>query len=150
MGAFAAGAADRDRDKDKDKDDAKPKRDMKFIVRNLASTQGNDKPLSKYTGNGWQKQIFQEILDDCNGDRTLAELKTQALAIIPYWRIVAIGKGKDRKTWTTHPERYILDKHDYKRLLWGRVKPVLDSYLFTKEECKRLKAELVDKQENLK
>jgi DNA polymerase elongation subunit (family B) len=127
-------------------DEAVTRRDMKFIIRKLAYTLDNDRPLSTYSNNGWQKQVFQEILEDCNSDRALAEKKVQAHTIIPYWRIAAIGRGKDRKTWTTHPERYIIDKGDYKRLLWGRVKPILDSYLFTKEECKRLKAELVDRQ----
>jgi DNA polymerase elongation subunit (family B) len=120
--------------------------DIRFIIKNLGQSQDNDKPLSAYPNNGWQKQVFQEILEDCNGDHALAERKAQAHAIIPYWKIIPVGEGKNRKVWATHPERYTLDKVYYKNMLWGRVKPILDSYLFTKEECRRLQAELVGKQ----
>ena len=116
---------------------------IEFIIRNLGRSEDNTKPLSEYPNNGWQKQIFNEFLEDCKGDRILAEQKTRAHMIIPYWRIKSIGKGTNRKVWTCHPDRYELDRQDSKRLLWGRVKPILDSYLFTKEECKRLEIEVM-------
>ena len=116
---------------------------IEFIIRNLGRSEDNSKPLSKYPNNGWQKQIFNEVLDDCKGDRTLAEQKTRAHMIIPFWRIKPIGKGANRKVWTCHPDKYELDRQDSKRLLWGRVKPILDSYLFSKEECKRIEAEVM-------
>jgi hypothetical protein len=124
--------------------DALDKHEMKFI-RSLAYTQDNNKPLSAYPNNDWHNQIFEEILEDYNGDYTQAEQKTQAHAIIPFWRIIPFtDKNGKRKSWTTHPEKYTLNKLEYERILWGRVKPILDSYLFSKEECDRLKVELID------
>ena len=46
---------------------------IEFIIRNLGRSEDNTKPLSEYPNNGWQKQIFNEFLEDCKGDRTLAE-----------------------------------------------------------------------------
>jgi hypothetical protein len=127
------------------------KRDMKFIIQNLAFTQDNNNPLYTYQAKyGWQQQIFKEILEDCNGDHALAEMKSQAHIIHPHWKIVFNdSNNNNRKTVTTHPERYALDEKYYKSMLWMRIKPILDSYLFTKEECDRLKTELIDYQEKL-
>ena len=114
-----------------------------FVARNLGRTEDNSKPLWKYAGNGKQKDIFNEILEDCGGDRVLAEQKTKTHTIIPYYKINPIKLGENLKKWTCHPERYELDISAAKDLLWKRVKPILDSYLFSKAECKHLESEVM-------
>ena len=112
-------------------------------LENLARTEDNGKPLNQFSNNGWQIQIFKEILEDFNGDLTLAEMKSQAHKIHPHWKIVdSIIDGK-KKSWTIHPEKYVLDRLDYKEMLWKRVKPILDAFLFSKEECDRLKSAIM-------
>lgn len=111
-----------------------------FIIDNLEHSENNTNPLSQYPKNGWQRQIFNEVLEDCKGDLNLAEQKTKAHTVIKFWRIKpTVDKEGKRKVWTCHPERYSVDEQDAKRLLWGRIESILDSYLFTKEESKRLK-----------
>jgi DNA polymerase elongation subunit (family B) len=125
-------------------DEAVDKSDIKFIYQMLARTEDNERPLSTYLGNDWHKQVFEEILDDCNGDRVLAEKKTQAHSVIPYFKIKPIGNGINKKTWTIHPGRYTIDKLDHKMALWQRVETILKGYSFSKEECRRLKSMVMD------
>lgn len=62
----------------------------------FARTEDNEEPLSvsAIKQNGWHRQIFQEMLEDCNGDRVFTEKKTQAHSCIPYFPTKPVGTSR--------------------------------------------------------
>jgi hypothetical protein len=120
-------------------------RDMDFIKEELFYTMQTKDPLYEYTDNRWQKYIFDEIVQDCDRDRVLAERRSHAKSTHAYWKILS-DRRSDKKSCTLHPERYVLDAHGYRGELWSCVKPIIEAYGFSDDECTRLKKELVDNQ----
>ncbi|HYZ58787.1 MAG TPA: DNA polymerase domain-containing protein [Nitrososphaeraceae archaeon] len=120
-------------------------RDMDFIKEKLFYTMQTKDPLFECTDNRWQKYIFDEILQDCNGDRLLAERSSRAKSTHSYWKILPNGRG-DKKSCTLHPERYTLDIRGYRNELWTCIELIIEAYGFSHNECTRLKNELVDSQ----
>jgi DNA polymerase elongation subunit (family B) len=118
-------------------------RDMEFIKKKLFYTMQSKDPLYECTDNRWQKYIFDEILQDCNGDRLLAESGSHAKSTHAYWKILPDGRS-DKKSCTLYPELYALDAHGYRNELWTCVRPIIEAYGFSDNECIRLKNELVD------
>lgn len=118
---------------------------MDFIKEKLFYTMQTKDPLYECTDNRWQKYIFDEIVQDCNGDRLLAEKGSHAKSIHSYWKILPDGRG-DKKSCTLHPERYTLDVYGYKEELWACIRPIIEAYGFSDDECIRLKKELVNSQ----
>lgn len=118
-------------------------RDMDFIKEKLFYTMQTKDPLYECTDNRWQKYIFDEILQDCNGDRLLAERSSYAKSTHAYWKILSDGSG-DKKRCTLHPERFTLDAHGCRNELWTCIQPIMEAYGFSDNECIRLKNELIE------
>jgi hypothetical protein len=123
-------------------------RDMEFIKEKLFYTMQTKDPLYECTDNRWQKYIFDEIVQDCNGDRVLAERRSHAKSVHAYWKIIPNGRG-DKKSCTLHPERYTLDIRGYRNELWNCIEPILQAYGFSSNECITLRNELVNNQTEL-
>jgi hypothetical protein len=70
--------------------------------------------LYTHTGNDTQKQIYTQILEDCDNDIQLANSKCEAGRVYRYWKI----KAKYRKA-TIHPKKYELDMQKYKEGLFN-------------------------------
>lgn len=95
--------------------------------------------LYMHTKNDTQKQIYTEILEDCNNNIQLANSKSEAERVYHYWKI----KAKNRKA-TIHPEKYELDMQKYKEGLFNCIKPVLEVYGMSSDEISQLYKELVN------
>jgi hypothetical protein len=104
------------------------------------------KALYEYKKNCWQKYIFDEKIEDCGGDRVLAELSTEAKSIHSFWKIVPNDRTDYKKRCTTHPERYTLDVGTYKMELWNCIEPIIQAYGFSIDECTGIRSELVNRQ----
>jgi hypothetical protein len=70
--------------------------------------------LYTHTRNDTQKQIYTEILEDCDNDVQLANSKCEAGRVYRYWKI----KAKYRKA-TIHPKKYELVMQKYKEGLFN-------------------------------
>jgi len=55
--------------------------DVKFIAQKLFYSAKTQKALYEHKGNCWQKYIFEEKIEDCEGDRALAEMSSGAKSI---------------------------------------------------------------------
>ncbi len=118
-------------------------RDMEFIKEKLFYTMQTKDALYECKDNRWQKYIFDEKVQDCNGNHVLAERSSHAKSTHAYWKILPDGRA-DKKSCTLHPERYTLDAHGYKDELWTCIQPIIEAYGFSGDECNRLKNELVE------
>lgn len=97
------------------------------------------KPLYAYQNKVIQKQIYDEILEECGNDIQLAHSKSEAGRVYRYWKI----KAKNRKA-TIHPQKYELDMQKYKEGLFNCIKPVLEVYGISENEISQLYIELVN------
>jgi hypothetical protein len=120
--------------------------DMKFIAQKLFYSAKTQKALWEHKRNSWQKYIFEEKIEDCDGDRALAEISSGAKSIHSFWKIIPNGRADNKKNCTTHPERYTLDVVTYKKELWNCNEPILQAYGFSNDECTKLRNELVNNQ----
>jgi DNA polymerase elongation subunit (family B) len=120
--------------------------DMKFIVQKLYYSAKTQKALyeHEHKRNCWQKYIFDEKIEDCDGDRTLAEMNCGAKSIHSFWKIVPNGRADNKKCCTTHPELNSLDVDTYKKELWNCIEPIIQAYGFSSDECITLRNELVN------
>ncbi len=117
-------------------------RDVEYVRQNLCYSGEASKELYEYDGNCWQTYLFNEILNDCNDDRALAEMNSRGKSVYSYWKIT----GNIGKTATMHPEEHVLDVQAYKRDLWTCLELILQAYGLSKDECLRLENKLVNKQ----
>jgi DNA polymerase elongation subunit (family B) len=95
-------------------------------------------PLYVHENNNIQSQIYNEILEDCNGDTDLAKCKSQAGRVYRYWKVTA-----KKKSVTIHPEKHQLDMEKYKQGLFICIRPELEVYGMSEIEINNLDAELV-------
>jgi hypothetical protein len=124
-------------------------KDIKFIKEKLSYSAKTQKALYEHADskkNCWQKYIFDEMLEDCDGDRALAEMCSRPKSIHSFWKIVPNGRGSDKRSCTMHPERYTIADHSYKEDLWNCIEPILQAYGFSDNECIKLRNEMVDNQ----
>ena len=123
--------------------------EVKSITQKLFYSAKTQKALYEHKGNCWQKFIFEEKIEDCDGDRALAEMSSGAKSIHSFWKIVPNGGTDNKKSCTTHPERYTLDVDTYKKELWNCIEPIIQAYGFSSDECITLRNELVNTQTGL-
>jgi DNA polymerase elongation subunit (family B) len=106
----------------------------------LAFSQEAKKNLYDYKNNGGERQIYNEIVEDCSGNIELAKTKAQAKEVYRYWKIAGEkGKGKSA---TMHPEKYQLNTTQYKIELFNCIEPILQAYGMKEEEIKTLETEV--------
>lgn len=104
----------------------------------LAFLQEAKKALYEYKNNGWQRQIYSEILEDCGSNIELANTKAQAKEVYRYWKIT----GEKGKSVTIHPEKHQLNIVGYKKELFNCIEPILQAYGMKEEEMKQLQIEV--------
>jgi hypothetical protein len=114
-------------------------RDMEFIKNKLSYSGKTQKALYEYDGNCWQKYIFEEIVEDCAGDRELAKIDCHPKSVHSFWKITPIGDRGDKKSCTVHPDRYTLAARSYRKDLWNCLEPILAAYGFDKDELLKLR-----------
>ena len=120
------------------------KRDMEFIKNKLSYSGKTQKALYEHDRNCWQKYIFEEIVEDCAGDRELAKINCHPKSVHSFWKITLIGSKGDKKSCTMHPERYTLADRSYRKDLWSCLEPILEVYGFGKDELLKLRNSLVE------
>ena len=103
---------------------------MKFIAQKLCYSAKTQKALYEHKRNCWQKYIFDEKIEDCKGDRSLAEIVAERSRYIRFGKLFLIEKLIKKKSCTTHPERYTLDLDTYKKDLWNCIESILQAYGF--------------------
>jgi DNA polymerase elongation subunit (family B) len=96
--------------------------------------------LWEYKNDVKQKKIYKEILEDCNGDKNIAQGKSQAEQIWRYWKVKAKGKS-----FTLHPERYQIDMEKYRDELFNTIEPTLETFGVDKIMMEDLRHDLVIK-----
>jgi hypothetical protein len=102
-------------------------------------------PLYTYKNNNIQKQIYEEILEECGNDTQLARSKSEAGHVYRYWKVTA-KTGKGKRSATIHPQKYELDMQKYKQGLFNCIKPVLQVYGMNENQLAQLHNELVENQ----
>lgn len=112
--------------------------DQGYNLEKLSFSLESKEPLYIHENNNIQRQIYNEILDDCHGDDDLARSKSQAGRVYKYWKVIA-----KKKSVTIHPERYQLDMEKYRQGLFNCIKPELEVYGMSESEIDQLEAELV-------
>jgi len=110
--------------------------DLESNLDELSYSQKSTKALYDYGNNGWQRQIYDEILEDCGPE--LAQSKSQE-GVYRFWKVKAEG----RRSVTIHPERYQLNMMQYRKELFTCVEPILQAYGIEENELDRLWDELV-------
>jgi DNA polymerase elongation subunit (family B) len=116
--------------------------DLGFVVDKLAYSNKSSKALYEIKHQGWQKDIYAEILGDNNGNIDLAKSKSQANTVYRYWK-VNDQKGKNGFKVTMHPETHVLNIRKYKEELWTCIKPLLEAYGLGEKELDRFENEIV-------
>lgn len=101
-------------------------------------------PLYEHENNNIQRQIYNEILEDCGNDVNLAKFKSQAGHVYRYWKVNA----KNRSA-SIHPERYQLNLVKYRQGLFNCIRPELEVYGMSHNGITQLEAELVNHQNML-
>jgi hypothetical protein len=120
-------------------------RDMDFIRNKLSYSGKTQKALYEHDRNCWQKYIFEEMVEDCAGDRKLAKINCHPRSVHSFWKIILIGGGnRDKKSCTIHPDRYTLADRSYRKDLWNCLEPILGVYGFGKDELQKLNNSLVE------
>jgi len=84
---------------------------------NLAISKLFQDNLWEHTNNNEQTQLYNEILEDCNGDENQAKLQARGGEVYKFWKV----KAKDRKV-SRHLERYQLDMKTYRSYLFNAIK----------------------------
>lgn len=97
-------------------------------------------PSYAYENNCIQRQIYDEILEYCNGDVELA--KSKSGRVYRFYKVVAKNKSV-----TIHPEKYQLDIKKYKHGLFNCIRPVLEVYGMNEDRIMELEDELANKQD---
>jgi hypothetical protein len=94
----------------------------------------------------WQTKLFNEKIEDSNGDIKLAQSLSEGGRVYRYCKVIKKDSenGKQKDWATIHPERHILSLGKYKSGLWKCVEPILQSYGFTSDELKSLEKELTN------
>ena len=105
-------------------------------------------PLYTHKNNNIQKQIYEEILEECGNDTQLAHSKSEAGHVYRYWKVTA-KTGKGKRSATIHPQKYELDMQKYKEGLFNCIKPVLQVYGMNENQLAQLHNELVENQNML-
>ena len=118
-------------------------RDMNFITNKLSYSGKTHKALYEHDSNCWQKYIFEEIVEDCAGNRELAKIKSNPKSVHSFWKITPSGANGDKKSCTMHPDRYTLAGRSYRKDLWNCLDPILEAYGFGKDELLKLRNSLV-------
>jgi hypothetical protein len=95
-----------------------------------------------------QKQIYEEILEECGNDTQLAHSKSEAGLVYRYWK-VSTKTVKGKRSATIHPQKYELDMQKYKEGLFNCIKPVLQVYGMNENQLAQLHNELVENQNML-
>jgi hypothetical protein len=112
---------------------------MDFIKNKLSYSGKTQKALYEHDRNCWQKYIFDEMVEDCPGDRELVEINSYPKSVHSFWKITPIDGNGDKKSCTMHPERYTLADRSYRRDLWSCLEPILEVYGFGKDELLELR-----------
>ena len=73
-------------------------KDMEFIKSKLAYSGKTQKALYEHDRNCWQRYIFEEMIEDCDGDRELAKINSQPKSVYSYWKIAPIGGNRKKKS----------------------------------------------------
>ena len=118
-------------------------RDMDFITNKLSYSEKTQKALYEHDRNCWQRYIFEEMIEDCDGDRELAKINSYPKSVYSYWKIAPIGGNGNTKSCTMYPDRYTLADRTYRRDLWSCLEPILEVYGFDKDELLKLRSSLV-------
>jgi hypothetical protein len=105
------------------------------------------KPLYAYQNNVVQKQIYDEILEECGNDVQLAHSKSEAGRVYHYWKVTA-KTMKGKRSATIHPQnqKYDLDMQKYKEGLFNSIRPILEVYDMDENQIALLYKELVENQ----
>jgi hypothetical protein len=119
-------------------------RNMDFIKNKLSYSAKTQKALYEYNRNCWQKYIFEEIVENCAGNRELAKINCHPKSVHSFWKITPIGVNGDKKSCTMHPDRYTLADRSYRKDLWNCLEPILEVYGFGKDELLKLRNPLMD------
>ena len=98
------------------------------------------KALYEYKKNGKERQMWNEILEDCGGDVELAKSKSQTNNVYYYWKIIA--KAKERSV-TIHLGKYPLNIDKYREELFKCIEPILEAYGMKEEGLDALYLELI-------
>jgi hypothetical protein len=116
---------------------------MDFIKSRLSYSGKTQKALYEHDRNCWQKYIFDEMVEDCAGDRELAKINSYPKSLHSFWKITSGDGGNgDKKSCTIHPNRYTLADRSYRRDLRSCLEPILEVYGFGKDELLRLRNSL--------
>ena len=118
-------------------------RDIDFIKSKLAYSGKTQKALYEHDRNCWQRYVFEEMIEDCDGDRELAKINSYPKSVYSYWKIASISGNRNKKSCTMHPDRYTLADRTYRRDLWSCLEPILEVYGFGKDELLKLRSSLV-------
>jgi DNA polymerase elongation subunit (family B) len=113
--------------------------DIRHNLEKLSFSLESKEPLYAYENNCIQRQIYNEILEDFNGDIDLAKSKSQAGSVYRYWKVVAKNKSA-----TIHAERYQLDIKKYRHGLFNCIRPELEVYGMNENKIMQLEDELVN------
>jgi DNA polymerase elongation subunit (family B) len=114
-------------------------KELPFLdIKRLAYSFRATKALYDYPRKGKEKTMWNEILEDCDGDRELAKAMAQADDTYYYYKIIA-----KKKSITIHPELYRRDTDKHRKELFKCIEPILEAYGVKEEELERLRNELV-------
>lgn len=122
--------------------------DLDFVRNELAYSALTKKPLDKIERAGWQADLYNEILQDCEGDKSLAQSKSQGGQVYKYWkvsveyeRITKKNKKviKKKTKASIHPENHTLDIQKYRDTFWSSIESILLVYGVSKDKIKALK-----------
>jgi hypothetical protein len=92
-----------------------------FIKSKLSYSGKTQKALYEHDHNCWQTYIFEEIVEDCAGNRELAKIKSHPNSVHSFWKITLNSDKGDKKSCTMHPDRYTLADRTYRRDMWSCI-----------------------------
>jgi DNA polymerase elongation subunit (family B) len=95
-------------------------------------------PLYIHKNNNIQRQIYEEILEECNNDINMANSRSQAGRVYRYWKVIA-----KKRSATIHPQKHQLNMHKYREGLFNCIEPVLEVYGMDQDAISRLREELL-------
>jgi hypothetical protein len=109
-------------------------------IKDLAYSVEASKNLSSYAP-GTLMKIYEEILQDCWGNKELANRRSPAERVYEYWKIIG------EKDITIHPEKHQLDFWKYRDELFTCIRPILAAYSMKNDALNKLELEVVGPEE---
>jgi len=107
---------------------------------NLSVSKVFEKDLWNHETNIEPKQLYNEILQDCDNNESLAKSQSVGGEVRKFWLV----KAKNRSV-SIHPERYQPNWEKYRSYLFNAIEPQLKVFGMTEEELEKLEKELVVK-----